>query len=265
MKTNNSRHDKQQFREQLQECSKQLVANLQDNNFDSASELIPTLVEARDRHIFQAVGKLTRGLHDAIVNFQVDADLSVTPPDISNSEMRDASERLNYVMDLTQQAADKTMDKVEAAAPIAMNLGEEASALTKDWHRLKKREVTKEEFNDLYNRMGSFLDNMDSGTQSLSAMLQEIILEQGYQDLTGQVLKKVIGLISEVESELVNLMRIAGEVEIVTGLTEQDVKENKQKKKNQYEGEGPQIYADQKSHVVSNQDDVDDLLSSLGF
>ncbi len=265
MDVNNSRHDKQQFREQLETCSKQLVANLQDNNFESASELIHELVESRDRHIFQSVGKLTRGLHDAIVNFQVDADLSVTPPDIAKSEMSDASERLNYVMDLTQQAADKTMDKVEAAAPIAMSLREEASLLTNDWHKLKKREIPKEEFNDLYNRMGIFLDHMDSGTHSLSGMLQEIILEQGYQDLTGQVLKKVIGLISEVEYELVNLMRIAGEVETVAGLSDQETKSSKQKKKNQYEGEGPQMNADQKSNVVANQDDVDDLLSSLGF
>lgn len=262
---NSTRHDKQQFTDQLQHCSQELLANLQDNNFESASELIHSLVEARDKHIFQSVGKLTRGLHDAIVNFSVDADLSVTPPDVANSEMRDASERLNYVMDLTQKAADKTMDKVEAAAPIALDLREEASQLTHDWHRLKKREISKEHFNDLYNRMGKFLDNMDSGTQSLSSMLQEIILEQGYQDLTGQVLRKVIGLISEVESELVNLMRIAGEVETVTGLTEKNSISTQRKKKNQYEGDGPQIHADQKSNVVSSQDDVDDLLSSLGF
>ncbi|MGO1273278.1 MAG: protein phosphatase CheZ, partial [Pseudomonas helleri] len=30
-------------------------------------------------------------------------------------------------------------------------------------------------------------------------------------------------------------------------------------------GEGPQIHADKRSDVVSGQDDVDDLLSSLGF
>lgn len=257
-------HDNQQFLTELEDCSKQLVENLQDSDFDGASQLIHTLMEARDRHIFQSVGQLTRGLHNAIVNFHVDADLSSEPPSIASSEIRDASDRLNYVINMTQEAADKTMDKVESAAPIAMNLGQEASLLRTDWNKLKRREISKEEFRDLYDRMGKFLDHMDVGTQELNQTLQEIILEQGYQDLTGQVLKKVIGLISDVESELVNLMRIAGEVESVTGLASENTPLETHEK-NSYEGEGPQIHADKKPNVVASQDDVDDLLSSLGF
>ena len=34
--------------------------------------------------------------------------------------------------------------------------------------------------------------------------MQEIILEQGFQDLTGQALKKVIELVTNVEKELVD-------------------------------------------------------------
>lgn len=266
METQRDLHKNEQFLTELEDCAKQLVENLQNNNFDGASELIHTLVEARDRHIFQSVGRLTRGLHNAIVNFNVDADFANSPPEVTNSEIRDASDRLNYVIKMTQEAADKTMDKVESIAPIAMNLGQEATLLRADWQKLKRREVSKEEFKDLYDRMGNFLDQMDMGTQELNKSLQDIILEQGYQDLTGQVLKKVIGLVTDVEAELVNLMRIAGEVEHVTGMagTGETAASGKKEEKNT-KGEGPQIHAEVRDDVVSGQDDVDDLLSSLGF
>ncbi|ABD81422.1 protein phosphatase CheZ [Saccharophagus degradans] len=266
METQRDLHKNEQFLTELEDCAKQLVENLQNNNFDGASELIHTLVEARDRHIFQSVGRLTRGLHNAIVNFNVDADFDNNPPEINNSEIRDASDRLNYVIKMTQEAADKTMDKVESIAPIAMNLGQEATLLRADWQKLKRREISKEEFKVLYDRMGTFLDQMDMGTQELNKSLQDIILEQGYQDLTGQVLKKVIGLVTDVESELVNLMRIAGEVEHVTGMAGgADTAATGSGEAKNSKGEGPQIHAETRDDVVSGQDDVDDLLSSLGF
>ncbi|SMF36600.1 chemotaxis protein CheZ [Alteromonadaceae bacterium Bs31] len=257
-------HD-QEFLTQLEECSNNLVEKLQSDNYNEASQLIHTLVEARDRHIFTSVGQLTRALHNAIVNFHVDADLDSEPPEVNNSEIRDATSRLNYVISMTQDAADKTMDKVEAVAPIAMNLGQEATRLRNEWHRLKRREITKEEFKELYNQMGDFLDQMDEGTQQLNKSLQDIILEQGFQDLTGQVLRKVISLITEVEDELVNLMRIAGQVEQVTGMATPGAAQDSKKAVDKSAAEGPQIHADRRDDVVSGQDDVDDLLSSLGF
>jgi len=259
-------HDKE-FLAQLEDCSTQLVDKLQSDNYSEASTLIHSLVEARDRHIFHSVGQLTRALHNAIVNFNVDADLEAEPPEVNKSEIRDASSRLNYVITMTQEAADKTMDKVEAVAPIAMNLGQEASRLRSEWHRLKRREISKDQFKELYNQMGDFLDQMDEGTQELNKSLQDIILEQGFQDLTGQVLRKVISLITEVEDELVKLMRIAGQVEHVTGLASSDLDKEAVASADikKLGPEGPQIHADKRDDVVSGQDDVDDLLSSLGF
>ncbi|WP_188151642.1 protein phosphatase CheZ [Teredinibacter waterburyi] len=264
---NNNTEQQDHFLSQLQDCANHLVEKLQSDNLDEASEMIHDLVEARNQHIFKSVGQLTRGLHNAIVNFHVDADMDSEPPEVNNSEIKDASNRLQYVITKTQEAADKTMDKVEAVAPIAMNLGLEATRLREEWHRLKRREMTKEEFRDLYNQMGDFLDQMDEGTTTLNKSLQDIILEQGYQDLTGQVLRKVIGLVTDVESELVKLMRIAGQVEQVTGLAKnpESVRDPNIVKQRDTVAEGPQINAESRTDVVSGQDEVDDLLSSLGF
>ncbi|GLS27001.1 protein phosphatase CheZ [Marinibactrum halimedae] len=269
MESNKTDHNANLFVEELRDCAKMLVDKLQSSDYETASELITTLTQKRDNHIYQSVGRLTRGLHNAIVNFNVEGDLTSDPASIEKSEIKDASDRLNYVISLTEQAADKTMDKVEASAPIAMGLGQESRSLREEWHRLKRREMTPDEFRQLYYRMDDFLDQMGTGADQLNQNLQEIILEQGYQDLTGQVLKKVIGLISDVESELVNLVRIAGQVEEITGLIDDadnfiDANATPEKKV-VGEGEGPQVNADKRDDVVSNQDDVDDLLSSLGF
>ncbi|WP_341939256.1 protein phosphatase CheZ [Marinimicrobium sp. C2-29] len=261
-------HENEEFISELKECAKLLVDKLQGDHYEEASQLIHAMTEVRDRHIFQSVGRLTRGLHDAIVNFNVDGDLTSEPPNIANSEIRDASNRLNYVIDLTQKAADKTMDMVDESAPIATNLGQEAGALREEWARLKRREMSPDEFRDLYHRMDEFLGQMVTGTDQLGRNMQEIVLEQGFQDLTGQVLKRVIGLINDVEQDLVSLVRIASQVEDVTGFEfDADTGEGgSEKRKNRNKsGEGPQINASEKADVVSNQDEVDDLLSSLGF
>ena len=252
---------------ELKSCAKLLTEKLQSNQFEDASVLIQSMVQTRDLHMFQSVGKLTRGLHNAIVNFHVDADLTKIPPKIADSDIHDASSRLNYVIQLTQNAADKTMDMVDEAAPIAANLGQEAKLLGAEWARLKRREMSPDEFRGLYDRMTDFLEQMETGTERLSKSLQNIVLEQGFQDLTGQVLKRVIGLIGDVEKDLVQLVLLAGHVEEITGLASpnSDEKENEALiKKRKHEAEGPQIDK-ARENVVAEQDEVDDLLSSLGF
>lgn len=246
------------FVAELRECAKLLIEKLEGDNYLEASQLIEQIIASRDRHLFTQVGKLTRGLHDAIKNFHVDAKVAGT------EEISDATDRLHYVLGLTQDAANKTMDKVEACAPIAMNLGDEAAALKQQWKALIRRELSANDFRDLYHRIDQFLDHMQTGTDSLNANLQDIILEQGYQDLTGQILKKVIELVSDVEGNLVQLVRIAAAVEDITGI---EMPADKEKAQHALDtgGEGPQIHAAKRDDVVSGQDDVDDLLSSLGF
>lgn len=257
-----SLHNSQQFLADLKGCGQQLAEKLQNNHFEEASALIHNLYEVRDKHIFNSVGQLTRALHNAIVNFHVDSTLHDKSPENFSSEISDATDRLQYVIRMTQEAANKTMDRVEAAAPIAIELGQQAAGLRTEWEKMRRREINKEEFTDLYERVGDFLLHMNQGAEQLGENLQAIILEQGFQDLTGQVLKKVIGLVTDVERELVNLMRIAGQVEKITGIGHDEVEKNAVHKT---EAEGPQVHAHLRNDVVTGQDDVDDLLSSLGF
>lgn len=250
--------DNAEFVDELRRCAQLLIEKLQGDNFEEASKLINQIIESRDRHLFHNVGKLTRGLHTAIKNLKVESELD------ESASTSDTTDRLHYVLRLTQDAANKTMDKVEACAPIAVQLGEEANALAESWRALKRRELSADDFRELYKRIDGFLSQMQENAGILNANLQDIILEQGYQDLTGQVLKKIIDLVSDVETELVGLVRIAGQVEEITGIEPPADKSEEQDKTSQAP-EGPQIHADKRDDVVSGQDDVDDLLSSLGF
>lgn len=251
--------------EDLKACASSLVEQLQNNDYHQASAVISQLNQSRDSLVFNSVGRLTRALHSSIVNFSVQDGSSSTQESGDRSHMSDASDRLEYVLRLTQEAADKTMDKVEECAPIASDLRDESKALRDEWSRLKRREMDVEEFSDLYYRMDHFLAKIEGGSKRLNQNLQEIILEQGYQDLTGQVLKKVMGMVADVETELVNLVRIAGQVEEVAGFdSSADIHKDKKQTSNGG-AEGPQINVEKRDDVVSGQDEVDDLLSSLGF
>lgn len=75
------------------------------------------------------MGKLTRELHSAIVNFQIDPHM---PQAEEVSQITDATERLGYVVKLTEAAANRTMDLVESATPLVNGLSEEAQALSTD-------------------------------------------------------------------------------------------------------------------------------------
>lgn len=247
----------------LKERARTLVSKLEEGDFSGASQVIEKLNEVRDRSIYQEVGKLTRGLHDAIANFDLDTGSAE-----NESKMTSAQDRLDYVINLTQSSADKTMDMVEEGIPLASELGAGALLLREEWRRLIEREVDPGDYLDLYHRIDRYLAAAGENADQLNEKLNTILLAQDFQDLTGQVIKKVINLVQDVEIRLVELMRVAGKVEELTGIvraaeiTDCPLTNDKELDST---AEGPQVNAEKRKNVVSGQDDVDDLLSSLGF
>lgn len=88
--------------------------------------------------------------------------------------------------------------------------------------------------------------------------MNEVMMAQDFQDLTGQIITRVIELVEEVEGNLVELVRLTGE-RIAT------VPDQKDDRAEEIKAEGPHVPGLGDSKVVNGQDDVDDLLSSLGF
>jgi len=252
------------FESTLKKHAHQLVESLEKGKFGEAVQLIHELNQTRDRGLYQEVGKLTRELHNAIVNFQIDPSM---PQAKEVSQITDATERLSYVVRLTENAANRTMDLVELSTPLMSGLSSEANTLSADWARFMRREVGAEEFRELARRVEGFLTRTESESREVTAHLNDILLAQDFQDLTGQVIKRVTQLVTEVESNLLKLVLMASQVDRFAGI-EHDAQPSpteKDQEKHLSQGEGPQIHADKREDVVSGQDDVDDLLSSLGF
>ena len=199
-----------------------------------------------------------------IVNFQIDPRV---PHAKEVSQIADATERLSYVVQMTERAANRTMDLVEECAPLVNDLNDEARSLSADWGRFMRREIGAEGFRELAKRIELFLARSERDSDKLSSHLNDILLAQDYQDLTGQVIKRVTQLVTEVESNLVKLVLMASQVDRFAGIQHdhEALRAEQEKQKEPSRGEGPQIHADKRDDVVSGQDDVDDLLSSLGF
>ncbi|PPS61202.1 protein phosphatase CheZ [Pseudomonas sp. BRM28] len=252
------------FESTLKKHAQELVSSLEKGRFGDAVQLIHQLNQTRDLGLYQEVGKLTRELHSAIVSFQIDPHM---PQAEEVSQITDATERLSYVVKLTEGAANRTMDLVEASTPVLNDLSAEAASLSGDWQRFMRREIEAPEFRELVKRVDSFLTHSAEGNRKVAGHLNDILLAQDYQDLTGQVIKRVTALVTEVESNLLKLVLMASQVDRFAGIEHDhdQLRAEKDQEKHPTRGEGPQIHADKREDVVSGQDDVDDLLSSLGF
>ena len=250
----------------LVEYAKTLLTQLESGESLEAMNTIANLHQVRDQFLFQEVGKLTRSLHESIKNFAIDTSRSSDAMSEEMSRMQDASDRLNYVITKTEQAANKTMDMVEGIIPVSSHIGERARELKPQWQRLMRKEIKPDEFRQLSREVEQFLDEASQETDIIGSNLSDILLAQDFQDLTGQVIKRVIQLVQEVEDNLVSLVKMAGAVDQITGIhyeppaTDQAVKSGPD-----IGPEGPIIHPEARADVVSGQDDVDALLSSLGF
>lgn len=263
MSSTNASADADQFTSLLQEKSEDLQQYLAEGALHSAVRVIQDLQEARDQSIYTEIGRLTRTLHESIKNLNMDSIESTDQLD-QLSEMVDATDRLEHVVKMTERAANKTMDLVEESMPVADSLKTDAEALHQKWERLGQRNMTPAEFRSLYKEMGEFLDTLSNNSTRLYGNLSDIMVAQDFQDLTGQVIQRVMSLVSEVETSLVRLVKMASSVDTLAGIEHEkkDVQEAPEEDPNK--GFGPQIKAESPD-VVGSQDDVDDLLSSLGF
>ncbi|WP_404361835.1 protein phosphatase CheZ [Marinobacter sp.] len=237
----------------------ELVERVNAGDYASAMVLINELNEVRDQSLYREVGRLTRSLHEAIRNFQIDPQNAEQQEALS--KMSDASDRLEYVVTMTSNAANRTMDLVEDAMPRASALRDQASAFRDDWQRLRRREMEPAEFRELYHRLDNFFVTLAADAEAIYGNLSEILLAQDFQDLTGQVIQKVTTLVKEVEEHLLSLVVMASHVDKITG-TVHDIAQPEAISAEK--GQGPQINTG-RADVVSDQGDVDDLLSSLGF
>jgi chemotaxis protein CheZ len=231
---------------------KDLLATMEAGDEAGAKEVLDELTHIRESDIYQEMGKLTRELHDAIKTFGMDDQIV----NIAEHDIPDARDRLKHVIDMTDKAANRTMDAVEESLPICEGMESRSSNLHDAWTRFRQRDMDANEFRELATQLDKFLDENTSDAGKVRASLNEVLMAQDFQDLTSQIIKRVIALVEQVEDKLIGLVALTGE---------QYAKPAERKQKDGLEASGPAVPGLDDDSVVSGQDEVDDLLSSLGF
>lgn len=236
------------------EEARKLLEYLEDGYVEEADALFIDIVQRNQTDLFQAIGQMTRVLHDSLLNFEVDPRLN----DIANTEIPDATERLRYIITMTDKAANRTLDAVDNCMPLAQELSQSISEVLPIWDDLMHNNIERDTFVRLCHKVNALILKSKDDSQTLCSQLTEILMAQDFQDLTGQMIQKVIKLVSEVENKLLELLKAFMERKVP--LAQKDATEEDTSRKL----EGP-VFDNTRTDVAQSQDDVDDLLASLGF
>lgn len=205
---------------------------------------------AVDKKVIDQIGQLTRNLHDSLRELGYDKRLEAIA-----SEVPQAQDKLAYVATKTEQAAERTLNATEIAMPIQEKLSNDATRLSEQWKQALETQRANpgtEIFKTLLIDTLQYLDKVPEQTGTTNAQLMEIMMAQDFQDLTGQVIKKVTHMVQSLERDLLDLLLANVPAKKASG--EEEGLMN-----------GPVTNPEKRTDVVCNQDQVDDLLASLGF
>lgn len=210
--------------------ARELVAALEQGREDEAAQLLRALQDVRSNPLFRHLAELTRDVHQSLVGLNSDPHLV----ELTKSDMPDARNRLNYVIARTEDSAHRTLAAVEDMMPLAERLISGSTDLGQHPNA---------------DAMRAYIDEAAATGEVIRGGLTEVLMAQEYQDLTGQVIRRTIEIVSEVEQKLVGLIT----AELPGADQPRPVPGGPQ---------GPAISND--ANAVHHQDDVDALLAELG-
>jgi chemotaxis protein CheZ len=195
--------------------------------------------------LLHRIGQLTRQMREGLRELGLDKSLAVAAEAIP-----DARERLSYIARMTEQAADRTLNAVDKAQPLQDSMARDAKALTQRWDGWFADPIELGHARELVLDTRAYLAGIPAQTSATQAELIDIMMAQDFQDLTGQVIKKMMDVIRDVETQLLQLLIDNAPLE--------------KRPESSTLLNGPQVKAGN-PEALDGQAQVDDLLESLGF
>ncbi len=196
---------------------------------------------------FARLGHMARQLHDTLRELGYDRVLQETAKQIP-----DARQRLSYIAQMTEQAASRVLNATDIAKPIQDGIFSASQDLGSRWERMFSNQMSVDEFKALAADTREFFRGMPDKGKAVNDQMMEIIMAQDFQDLTGQVIKKVVDMAQKLESDLVSTL-----IEIMP--------EDRRSAAPEGLLNGPVVSSEGRTDVVTSQGQVDELLESLGF
>ncbi len=240
------------------EQARELVVLLEAGEQQKADEFLFKISNYLHEPLYLGVGKITRQLHDSLNDFRLNPRVGK----LANDEIPHAKDRLNFVIEKTEFAANRTIDAVDVSCSIASKLQSNLFKITSQWHELMKGKIDIHDFKILCHDLDGLISELGKDVGALQQQLTEILMAQDFQDLTGQVIRHVIDVVHEVENQLIDILSAFG--------SELNDEFNQAATLNENVlcvAEGPVLTEEKRKekHVMESQNDVDDLLTSLGF
>ena len=205
--------------------------------------------EEGDRGMFERLGAIVRLLHDSLRELGYDQKLTE-----ASSQIVDAQDRLEYVATLTEQAANKVLNTLDEGMPAQDVLSKQAKDMENRWADLFEGKLSLDEFKALAGDSRQFAQAVSVATEAEKARLLDIMMAQDFQDITGQLIKKVVNITKTVENELAQLLRDNAPPEKLEKLAQK-----------QQAAPAPLMQGPSVPDVALDQNNVDDLLAELGF
>jgi chemotaxis protein CheZ len=224
-----------------------LLSCLAGGDLHGAEKSIERITRLSDKKVYDEVGTVTRRLHESLKEFRSALDPRIKM--MATQDMPEAADSLEHVIDLTEQAADKTMSIVEQA----MADNERLRGLADDTFAVIESLAGYGVPPDAIGRLKSFESELSAHLLRSDAGCNDILLSQGFQDLTGQIIKKIIKLVHELEDQLVHIIRNFG---VEVQMEEPKAKETAGQVSDM---KGPT------SATRVDQGEIDDILASFGF
>ena len=193
------------------------------------------------------IGQLTRQLREGLRELGLDKEVAKAAQAIP-----DARDRLAYVAATTERAAHRALNAIDVAQPLQEGLASEAKGLSKRWDEWFADPIELDHARELVMDTRGFLQDVPQKTNAINSQLMEILMAQDFQDLTGQVIKKMMEVVNDVETQLLQV------------LIDNSPAEKRQEVVSHSLQNGPQIVPGNPD-AVADQSQVDDLLESLGF
>ncbi|MBZ9556944.1 MULTISPECIES: protein phosphatase CheZ [Modicisalibacter] len=205
--------------------------------------------------LVQRIGQLTRMLRDSMRELGLDKEIEKAAEAIP-----DARDRLSYVASMTEQAAERALNAIDRAQPLQEALEARATELDARWAEWFAEPKELDEAKALVQDTRNYLSDVPAQTKATNAELFEIMMAQDFQDLTGQVIKRMMDMVREIEHQLVQVLLDS----VPDSQDRQELRRSMENERSQSLLNGPQIKPEGED-VVNSQDQVDDLLDSLGF